>query len=83
MYQSNLRPERFPLETYVFTGSITEETFKAERPLEYERLVSSGAYEERKEEPPERSTIWRGRLLGALVMIVGIALTLLILFITE
>ncbi len=83
MYQSNLRPERFPLETYVFTGSITEETFKAERPLEYERLVSSGAYEERKEEPPDRRTIWRARLLGALVMIVGIALTLLILFIRE
>jgi cytochrome b subunit of formate dehydrogenase len=41
-FHTHLRPESFPLDPVVFTGSMPLERFREERPREYERLLASG-----------------------------------------
>ena len=41
-FHTHLRPEAFPMDPVIFTGSMPLERFKEERPLEYERLVANG-----------------------------------------
>lgn len=51
-FHTHLRPEAFPLDPVVFTGSMPLERFKAERPVEYERLLESGELDSYKMPPP-------------------------------
>ncbi len=38
-FNTHLRPGAFPMDEVIFTGRMTEEAFKEERPLEYEKLT--------------------------------------------
>ena len=51
-FHTHLRPEAFPMDTVIFTGSMPLERFKDERPLEYERLVATGKLDEYLVPPP-------------------------------
>ena len=83
MFQAILRPDRFPTNTVFYTGGMTEEAFKQDRPLEYERAVEAGTYEQRTEDrPPASQTRWV-RLIGATVMVLGMALTFLAFFVRD
>jgi cytochrome b subunit of formate dehydrogenase len=41
-FNSHLRPEKFPMDTVIFTGRVTREELRDERPAEFERLVKEG-----------------------------------------
>jgi cytochrome b subunit of formate dehydrogenase len=41
-FNTHLRPEKFPMDTVVFTGYMPLEEFKHDKPEEYEELVRSG-----------------------------------------
>lgn len=41
-FSAHLKPESFPLDKVIFTGSLPVEHYKAERPLEYARRVREG-----------------------------------------
>jgi predicted CXXCH cytochrome family protein len=41
-FNTHLRAEKFPMDISVYTGYISEEEFKHERPLEWERLNAEG-----------------------------------------
>ncbi len=45
-FNTHLRPEKFPMDTVVFTGRMPLEEFKRDKPLEYEALVASGQLEQ-------------------------------------
>ena len=38
-FHTHLRPESFPMDPVIFTGSMPLHRFKEERPLEYQRMV--------------------------------------------
>ena len=44
-FNTHLRPEKFPMDTVIFTGRMDVEELKVDKPGEYERLVQSGALE--------------------------------------
>jgi cytochrome b subunit of formate dehydrogenase len=44
-FNTHLRPEKFPMDTVVFTGRMPLEEFKLDKPAEYEALVRSGQLE--------------------------------------
>ncbi len=50
-FNTHLRPEKFPMDTVVFTGHMPLAELKRDKPLEYEALVASGQLEEHMEEP--------------------------------
>ena len=41
-FNNHLRPDNFPLDIQMFTGSVPLEEFKHEHAVEYRRLVDSG-----------------------------------------
>jgi hypothetical protein len=45
-FSAHLKPESFPLDKVIFTGSLPVEHYRAERPLEYARRVREGTLDE-------------------------------------
>jgi cytochrome b subunit of formate dehydrogenase len=45
-FNSHFRPEKFPFDAVMFSGHITEEELKHERPALYERMKSEGGLDE-------------------------------------
>ncbi len=62
-FSAHVKPESFPLDKVIFTGSLPVEHYKAERPLEYARRVREGTLDEVL---VERRITWRTYLADAL-----------------
>jgi cytochrome b subunit of formate dehydrogenase len=78
-FHTHLRPEAFPLDTVMFTGSMPLGRFKAERPVEYERLLASGELEAYQVPPPSARTLTRAYRFGFAALSVGLLLGLMLL----
>ncbi len=75
-FNTHLRPEKFPMDTVVFTGRMPLEEFKRDKPLEYEALVAAGKLEEYLVEPYQpvvirtiRAFAWTALALGTLIVL--------------
>jgi cytochrome b subunit of formate dehydrogenase len=79
-FNGHLRPEKFPMDMVIFTGRITEEELRHERPAEYARILESGELAESVVAPPTPSTWVIGRVVGTLAVLTGLFLVLLIAF---
>ena len=79
-FNGHLRPEKFPMDMVIFTGRVTEEELRHERPAEYARLVESGEIAAVATTPPTPSTWAIGRLVGTLAVVTGLLLVGLIIF---
>ena len=77
-FNGHLRPEKFPMDMVIFTGRVTEEELRHERPAEYARLVESGDLATVTEPTPSTLTI--GRVVGSLAVATGLILVGLIVF---
>lgn len=76
-YNTHLRPEKFPIDMTMWTGQISEEELKEERPAEYQKLVESNTLEQEIVEP--MALHWRivGVVLGMSAFLFGIMLIIL------
>jgi cytochrome b subunit of formate dehydrogenase len=72
-FHTHLRPEAFPMDPVIFTGSMPLERFKEERPLEYERMVATGTLEQNLVPPPEKANLTTAYVFGTIAVIVGLA----------
>ncbi len=73
-FHTHLRPESFPMDLVVFTGRMSLERFKSERPLEYQRLVENGELDDYLVEPPNRRQIRDAYIFGSIFLAIGIML---------
>ena len=79
-FNANLRPEKFPMDTVIFTGKMPLEELKHERPREYEQMVASGELEKRLAEPASPLATRIIKILGASALIIGLTLVVLIIY---
>ncbi len=79
-FNSNLRPEKFPIDVVMFTGRARAEYMEEEHPIEYERERDAGRLAELEVPPPSRAAyLWSvGLGLGAIVT--GLVLTALVIY---
>jgi cytochrome b subunit of formate dehydrogenase len=77
-FHTHLRPESFPMDPVIFTGSMPLEKFKEERPLEYERAVREGRLEGMLVDPPTREHLVEAYVFGFFTVTIGIALAVAI-----
>ena len=77
-FHTHLRPETFPMDTVVFTGRMPLETFKEERPLEYERLVAQGKLQDLMTTAPTAAERVRAYVFGFTTLVIGIVLIVFI-----
>ena len=75
-FNTHLRPEKFPMDTVVFTGRMSVAEFKRDKPAEYEELVASGKLEENLVEPYQpvvirtiRAFAWTALALGTMIVL--------------
>ncbi len=79
-FNTHFRPEKFPMDITMFTGRMSLEELKRERPRYYEELVASGELKERL--VPEVSKEFRfwARIFGTAALAIGFSLVLLIIY---
>jgi len=71
VFHANLRPDKFPIDTVFLTGRLTEEQFREDRPLEYERAVRTGTLEALYADPPSRRRIVAAYIVGGCALALG------------
>jgi cytochrome b subunit of formate dehydrogenase len=79
-FNGHLRPEKFPMDSVIFTGRITLKEMEEERPDEYERLVRTGRIDEYASAAAPPWVYRVGRTAGGLAVVFGLVMVALILF---
>lgn len=75
---AHLRGDKFPIDSVIFTGRVSEEEFKKERPGEFERLKKEGRLHEIFAKPPALWFEVISSIIGFIVLAVGILLITLV-----
>jgi cytochrome b subunit of formate dehydrogenase len=78
-FNGHLRPNKFPMDLVIFTGSVTEDELRHERAGQYERLARSGQLGPLSVPPPTAAQRRRGHLVGTTGLLLGLLLFVLIL----
>ena len=73
-FNSHLRPEKFPMDLVIFTGRVSEEELRTERPEEYARLVRGDRLQEIETDPPPLWLKNFGRIIGYSAITTGFVL---------
>ncbi len=73
-FVNHWRPDKFPLDVVMFTGSMPLEEFKREYAVEYDRLVANGELQRYLVDAPSRPMTLGSKLLGFSLVAVGLAL---------
>jgi cytochrome b subunit of formate dehydrogenase len=78
-FNGHLRPEKFPMDPVIFTGRVSEEEMRLERPAEYARATAGGRALPDAGPPSRRSWII-GRVVGTIAVTIGLTVVALIIF---
>ena len=79
-FNTHLRPEKFPMDTVIFTGRMSVEELREDKPAEYESLVKSGTLEEHMVEPYQPIVIRTFRAFGFTALTLGILIVIWIVY---
>lgn len=79
-FNTHLRPDRFPMDTSIFTGRIPVKELITERPRQYHELVASGKLKKKLIEPLPPIVVKTVRIFGAVALSIGVAMILLIIY---
>ena len=73
-FNCHFRPDKMPQDIVMFTGTMPLEEFKAERALEYRRMVERGELAKYLVEEPSKGMTFWSKVLGAVLILLGLAL---------
>ena len=79
-FNTHFRPDRFPMDPVIFTGRMTLEEFKEDRPREYEQLVREGRLEEHMVDPLPESFVKGLKTFGFIALTIGLSLVVMIIW---
>ena len=79
-FNSNLRPEKFPIDVVMFTGRARADYIEEEHPLEYERELKAGRLQSLEVPAPSRASYLWSLTLGFIAIATGLTLTGLVIY---
>lgn len=79
-FNTHFRPEKFPMDTVIFTGRMSLEDLKRERPKEYESLVARGDLKNHMAPPLSPGKILAIRIFGWTALTIGLVLVVCIIY---
>ncbi len=79
-FNTHFRPEKFPMDTVIFTEGMPLEEFQRDRPREYRQLVESGKLELMTMPSPAARDVKFWRRLGFTALTIGLILIGLIIY---
>jgi len=77
-FNNHFRPDKFPLDTVMFTGAVPLEEFRREHALEYKRLLESGQLSRYLVDAPSRPMTLGSKVLGFTLIAIGLTLLVLV-----
>ncbi len=78
-FNNHFRPDKFPLDTTMFTGRVPLEHYRHEHRREYDRLVASGELDKYLVSAPSEPLSYGSKLLGTVLIVIGLSLLTLVL----
>jgi len=78
-FNNHFRPDKFPLDTVMFTGAVPLEEFRREHALEYKRMVESGELAKHLVDAPSRPMTVGAKILGFTLITFGLLLLVFVL----
>lgn len=78
-FNNHFRPDKFPLDIVMFTGSMRLEEFKQTHRVEYNRLVAAGELEKYVVDAPSKPMALGSKILGFTLIAIGLVLLVLVL----
>jgi cytochrome b subunit of formate dehydrogenase len=79
-FNGHLRPEKFPMDSVIFTGRVTVQEMMEERQDEYDRLLKTGRIDELASAAAPGWVYRVGRTAGGTAVVLGLLMVALILF---
>ncbi len=79
-FNTHFRPDKFPMDTVIFTGKVSLEEMKEDRPREYEQLMKDPEMQKKIGEAPSPALVHAARIFGSVALTLGIILVLLIIY---
>ncbi len=79
-FNTHLRPEKFPMDTTVFTGHMPLAELKRDKPREYEALVASGRLEQHLADPQPAIVVKTIRMFAWVALSIGFSIIVLIIY---
>jgi cytochrome b subunit of formate dehydrogenase len=79
-FNGHLRPDKFPMDLVIFTGRVSIEELKHERPAEYDRMVTENTLEKVMTQPPSPGLTNLGRLVGTVAVCIGLTVATLAIY---
>lgn len=79
-FNTHLRPEKFPMDIVIFSGSVPLEEFKLDRPQEYQKLVESGELEKYLVEPYPPIVTRAIKIFGWTALTIGLSMVIWIIY---
>jgi len=79
-FNGHLRPEKFPMDTVIFTGRISEHELKEERQIELQRLIRDGKLAAKETTAPTEESKWFGWIVGGTALVLGVITVVLIVY---
>ena len=79
-FNTHLRPGKFPMDTVIFTGHMTIEELKEDKPAEYDELIASGELEKHLVEPYHEFAVKFIRAFAWTALTLGVAMVVWILY---
>lgn len=77
-FNNHFRPDKFPLDLVMFTGTVSLEHFARDHAVQYRRLRESGELEKHLVDAPTPALTRRAKALGAALILFGLALLTLV-----
>ena len=79
-FNTHFRPDKFPMDTVIFTGRMSLAEFKEDRPRDYEELVARGELEDRLADPIPLYLTRGVKAIGFTALAIGLTLVVLIIY---
>ena len=79
-FNTHFRPDKFPMDKVIFTGSVPLKELKKDRPRLYKQLVESGELEKYLVDPPSKRFLIVVKIFGFAALATGIVFIILIIY---
>jgi hypothetical protein len=79
-FNTHFRPDKFPMDTVIFTGKVEIDELKEDRPREYEQIMNDPELQKKLGDAPPEFLTRTAKIFGFTALTTGIILIFLIIY---